>query len=161
MIEDSESKESETSEGYAKEMSKDYKKKQEKLISETISKQNIVICTALIPGKSAPILINEEMVNSMAKGSIIVDLAVEAGGNCSLSKIGEIVDHNGVKIIGYKNFPGRLAKDASALYAKNVYNFLTLLINKDKKKIEIDWNDEIIKSVILSYDGEIKLEEFI
>ena len=161
MVEDDESKETETSSGYAKEMSEEYKKKQAKLIAETVSKQDIVICTALIPGKAAPVLITEEMVNSMTKGSIIVDLAVEAGGNCPISKIGEIVDHNGVIIIGYANVPGRVAKDASALYAKNIVNFLTLMINKEDKNINIDWEDEIIKSVVLTYDGNIKLEKFI
>ena len=99
MVEDNESKEAETSGGYAKEMRDEYKKKQSMLIAETIAKQDIVICTALIPGKIAPVLISEEMVNSMTKGSIIVDLAVESGGNCPLSKVDEIVDHNGVKIL--------------------------------------------------------------
>ena len=161
MVEDDELKETETSSGYATEMSEEYKKKQTKLIAETVSKQDIVICTALIPGKAAPVLITEEMVNSMAKGSIIVDLAVEAGGNCPISKIGEIVDHNGVIIIGYANVPGRVAKDASALYAKNIVNFLTLMINKEDKKIDIDWEDEIIKSVVLTHDGNIQLENFL
>ena len=160
MVEDEESKKAETSGGYAKEMSEEYKKKQNKLISETISKQDIVICTALIPGKKSPILITQEMVESMAKGSVIVDLAVESGGNCPLSKIGEVINHKGVLILGYANVPGRVAKDASALYAKNIINFLDILINKEEKKINIDWNDEIINSVILSHDGVIKLESF-
>ena len=161
MIEDEESKEAETSGGYAREMSQEYKEKQATLIAETVAKQDIVICTALIPGKSAPILISEKMVNSMSKGSIIVDLAVESGGNCPLSKVDEIIDHNGVKIIGYSNVPGRVAKDASSLYAKNILNFLSLLVNKEEKKINIDWEDEIINSVILTYNGEIKLKKFI
>ena len=161
MIEDNESKEAETSGGYAKEMSQEYKKKQAILISETISKQDIVICTALIPGKTAPILISEEMVNSMARGSIIVDLAVESGGNCPLSRVNEIVQHNGVKIIGYANVPGRVAKDASSLYAKNILNFLTLMISNEEKKINIDWDDEIINSVVLTHDGQVKLNKFI
>ena len=161
MIEDNESKEAETSGGYAKEMSQEYKKKQSILISETISKQDIVICTALIPGKTAPILISEEMVNSMARGSIIVDLAVESGGNCPLSRVNEIVQHNGVKIIGYANVPGRVAKDASSLYAKNILNFLTLMISNEEKKINIDWDDEIINSVVLTHDGQVKLNKFI
>ena len=160
MVEDEESKQSETSEGYAKEMSKEYKEKQALLIAETISKQDIIICTALIPGKKAPILVTEKMVESMANGSIIVDLAVESGGNCPLSKIGEIVNHKGVQILGYTNVPGRVAKDASSLYAKNIINFLNILINQDEKKIKIDWNDEIINSVILSHEGDIKLENF-
>ena len=160
MVEDEESKQAETSGGYAKEMSEEYKLKQARLIADTISKQDIVICTALIPGKKAPILVTEQMVESMAKGSIIVDLAVEAGGNCPLSKIGEVVNHKGVIIIGYTNVPGRVAKDASSLYAKNITNFLNILIDKEDKKINIDWNDEIISSVILSHQGDIKLKKF-
>ena len=161
MVEDDESKEAEASDGYAKEMSEEYKKKQAALIAETIAKQDIVICTALIPGRTAPVLITEEMVNSMAKGSIIVDLAVESGGNCPLSRIDEIVEHNGIKIIGYSNVPGRVAKDASSLYARNIVNFLTLIINKEEKSINIDWEDEIINSVILTHNGQIKLDRFI
>ena len=160
MVEDEESREAETVGGYAKEMSDQYKQKQAKLIAETLSKQDIVISTALIPGRPAPVLITEEMVNSMAQGSVIVDLAVEAGGNCPLSKIGEVVVHNGVKILGYANVPGRVAKDASSLYAKNIVNFLYLMINKEEKKIDIDWNDEIINAVVLSHNGNIKLEQF-
>lgn len=161
MVEDEESKEAETSGGYAKEMSEEYKKKQAILIAETVAKQDIIICTALIPGRPAPVLISEEMVNSMSKGSVIVDLAVESGGNCPLSKIGEIVEHNGVKIIGYANVPGRVAKDASSLYAKNIVNFLTLMINKEDKNINIDWEDEIINSVVLTHNGQVKLDKFI
>ena len=123
MVEDEETQNAETSGGYAIEMSAEYKKKQSQLIAETISKQDIVICTALIPGKQAPELVSAEMVNTMAPGSIIVDLAVEAGGNCPLSKLGEIVIHNSVKIIGHANVPGRVAKDASALYAKKYCKF--------------------------------------
>ena len=160
MVEDEESQNAETSGGYAKEMSEEYKKKQSQLIAETISKQDIVICTALIPGKPAPVLVSEEMINTMAPGSIVVDLAVEAGGNCPLSKLGEIVIHNSVKIIGHANVPGRVAKDASALYAKNIVNFLSLFIKKDEKKIDIDWNDEIINAVVLTHNGVLKLEEF-
>ena len=124
MVEDEESKNAETNTGYAKEMSDEYKKKQAQLIAETIAKQDIVISTALIPGKKAPILVTAEMIASMNPGSVVVDLAVEAGGNCPLSKINEIVEYNGVKIVGYANMPGKVAKDASALYAKNIYNLL-------------------------------------
>lgn len=161
MVEGNETKDAETSGGYAKEMSEEYKKKQETLIANTIAKQDIVICTALIPGKKAPVLISEKMVNSMNKGSIIVDLAVESGGNCPLSRVNEIIEHNGVKIIGYSNVPGRVAKDASSLYAKNIVNFLMLMINKEEKKIDINWNDEIINSVVLTHSGQVKLEKFI
>ena len=160
MVEDEEATNAETEGGYAKEMSDEYKKKQANLIAETIAKQDIVICTALIPGRTAPVLISKEMVESMATGSVVVDLAVEAGGNCPLSKLGQVVDHNGVKIIGYANVPGRVAKDASALYAKNIFNFLSLIINKDDKKINFNWDDEIIKAVVLTSEGELRLEQF-
>ena len=141
-------------------MSDEYKRKQSELISKTVSKQDIIICTALIPGKKAPILITEEMLESMAPGSVLVDLAVEAGGNCPLSRLNEIVLHNGVKILGYKNVPGRVAKDASNLYAKNIVNFLNLLCNNEEKKFFIDWNDEIIKAVVLTHNGNLKLDQF-
>ena len=141
-------------------MSDEYKQKQAKLIADTIAKQDIVICTALIPGKTAPVLISQEMVESMASGSVVVDLAVEAGGNCPLSKLGEVVDHNGVKIIGYANVPGRVAKDASALYAKNIFNFLSLIIHKEEKKINLNWEDEIVNAVVLTNEGKLRLENF-
>ena len=160
MVEDEESTNAETEGGYAKEMSEEYKQKQAKLIAETIAKQDIVICTALIPGKKAPVLISQEMVESMASGSVVVDLAVEAGGNCPLSKEGEVVDHGGVKIVGYANVPGRVAKDASALYAKNIFNFLSLIINKDDKKINFNWEDEIVNAVTLTHEGKLRLEQF-
>tara|TARA_B100001123_G_scaffold302879_1_gene338100 strand:- start:1111 stop:1890 length:780 start_codon:yes stop_codon:yes gene_type:complete len=160
MVEDEESTNAETEGGYAKEMSEEYKQKQAKLIAETIAKQDIVICTALIPGKNAPILISQEMVESMSSGSVVVDLAVEAGGNCPLSKEGQVVDHKGVKIVGYANVPGRVAKDASALYAKNIFNFLSLIINKDDKKINFNWEDEIVNAVTLTYEGKLRLEQF-
>ncbi len=160
MVEDEESKNAETEGGYAKEMSDEYKMKQAALIAETVAKQDIIICTALIPGKKAPILITEEMVSSMIPGSVVIDLAVEAGGNCPISKSNEIINHNGVKVVGYSNVPGRVAKDASALYAKNIFNFLSLLINKENKQINFDFEDEIIKSVVLTHNGEVKLEQF-
>ena len=161
MVEDEESKNSETESGYAKEMSNEYKKKQEELIAETIAKQDIIISTALIPGKPAPVLITEKMVESMSLGSIIVDLAVESGGNCPLSKINEIVNHKGIKIIGYANVPGRVSKDASSLYSKNIVNFLLLLIDKENNELKIDMKDEILNSVILTHDGKLRLEKFI
>ena len=160
MVEDEESSNAETEGGYAKEMSEEYKQKQAKLIAETIAKQDIVICTALIPGKKAPVLISQEMVESMASGSVVVDLAVEAGGNCPLSKEGKVVDYGGVKIVGYANVPGRVAKDASALYAKNIFNFLSLIINKDDKKINFNWEDEIVNAVTLTHEGKLRLEQF-
>ena len=151
---------SETSDVYAKEMSQDYKNKQAKLIAETIAKQDIVICTALIPGKTAPTLISQEMVETMASGSVVVDLAVEAGGNCPLSKLGQVVDHKGVKILGYANVPGRVAKDASSLYSKNIFNFLNLIVNKDSNEIKLDWKDEIVNAVVLTQGGLLRLEQF-
>ena len=100
------------------------------------------------------------MVESMASGSVVVDLAVEAGGNCPLSKIGEVIVHKGVKVIGYANVPGRVAKDASALYAKNIFNFLSLIINKEDKKINLNWEDEIVNAVVLTNEGKLRLEQF-
>ena len=160
MVEDEEARQAETAGGYAKEMSEAYKRKQFQLLVTTISKQDIVICTALIPGKPAPVLVTPEMVDTMAPGSVIVDLAVEAGGNCSLSKVGKIISYKGVKIIGYDNVPGKVAKDASSLYAKNIVNFLSLIIGNKDQKITIDWEDEIIKAVVLTHNGNLKLEQF-
>ena len=160
MVEEEEISNSETAGGYAKEMSEDYKKKQSILISETIAKQDIVICTALIPGKTAPTLISQKMVESMVPGSVVVDLAVEAGGNCPLSELGKIINHKGVKILGYANVPGRVAKDASALYSKNIFNFLNLIVNKDENRINLNWEDEIVNAVILTNDGSVRLEQF-
>ena len=157
---ESEESDAETESGYAKEMSEEYKKKQSKLIAETVSKQDIVICTALIPGKKAPILITKEMVESMSPGSVIIDLAVEAGGNCPLSKVNEIIVHNGVKIIGYANVPGRVSRDASSLYSKNIFNFLTTMIHKEEQSIKLDLEDEIMKAVTLTYNGSLLLEQF-
>ncbi|MEO1225743.1 MAG: Re/Si-specific NAD(P)(+) transhydrogenase subunit alpha [Pseudomonadota bacterium] len=154
-VEDDEFREAETAGGYAKEMSEAYQKKQAELVADHIAKQDIVICTALIPGRPAPTLITQEMVESMKPGSVIVDLAVERGGNCALSKPGEIVDHNGVLIVGHLNVPGRLPADASALYARNLLNFLTPLIDKDTGALAIDWDDEIVKGVVLTRDGAI------
>jgi len=161
MVETSESIDSETSGGYAKEMSKEYQNKQEDLVKETLSKCDIAICTALIPGKKAPILIKKETVTTMKPGSVIIDLAVEQGGNCEASKFGEINIQNGVKVIGKANFPSLIASDASYLYSKNILNFLDLLIKGKKSYAEIDWEDEIIKSTTLTKDGEVVHSEFI
>ena len=160
MVDDKESRGAETNTGYAKEMSEEYKQKQANLIAETIAKQDIVICTALIPGKKAPILISKEMVESMAPGSIVVDLAVESGGNCPLSKKGEVVIHNDVTIIGYDNVPSRVAKDSSNLYSKNIYNFVNLIVNKDERKLMLDLEDEIVNEVVLTHSGKLRLEKF-
>lgn len=155
MVEPDEGDTGETAGGYAKEMSEDYKKRQAALVAETIAKQDIVITTALIPGRPAPVLVTEEMVRSMKPGSIIVDLAVEAGGNCPLSRPGEIVDVDGVKIMGHRNVPGRLADDASSLYAKNLLNFITPLVDKETGALAIDWEDEIITGTLISKDGQV------
>lgn len=155
MVESDETEEAETSGGYAKEMSEDYKRKQAELIAETIKKQDIVICTALIPGRAAPVLVSEGMVKSMAPGSIVVDLAVEQGGNCPLSEFGKIVVAHGVKILGHANVPGRLAADASSLYAKNLLNFITPLVDSESGSLNLDWEDEIITGTALTRDGSI------
>lgn len=140
----------ETSGGYAKELDEDEKKRQEELLKTTIKTQDIVICTALIPGKKAPRIVSEEMVKSMKSGSVICDLAVEQGGNSAFSEPGKVNVVNGVKIIGYKNFPGRISESASTLFAKNILNFLEIIYDKVGKKIKIDENDEIIKAVYIN-----------
>ena len=135
----------ETSGGYAKEASEDFKKKQEELLRETLKKIDIVICTALIPGKKAPIIIKNEMINVMQSGSVIYDLAAAQGGNSELTQVDEIVDNNGVKIMGEKNILNKLPVSASNLYAKNMFNFVNNLFNKEKKTFEINSDDEIIE----------------
>ncbi|MBI1214482.1 MAG: Re/Si-specific NAD(P)(+) transhydrogenase subunit alpha [Alphaproteobacteria bacterium] len=155
MVESEETKAAETAGGYAKEMSEEYKQKQAQLIADTIKKQDIVITTALIPGRKAPVLVTEEMVRSMKPGAVIVDLAVEQGGNVALSKEGEVVDVAGVKIVGYPNLPSRIPVDASALYARNLVSFLTPLVDKETKALNINWEDEIVAASVLTRDGEI------
>ena len=152
---DEEFKQAETAAGYAKEMSADYKAKQAALVAEHIKKQDIVITTALIPGRPAPRLISAEMVRSMRPGSVIVDLAVERGGNVEGAKAGEIAEVNGVSIVGYLNVPGRLAASASNLYARNLYAFLEILIDKKSKAIAVPWDDEIVKATALTRDGAV------
>lgn len=152
-VEDEEFKEAESAGGYAKEMSKDYQAKQAQLVEETIAKQDIVITTALIPGRPAPKLISDKMIKSMKAGSVIVDMAVETGGNVAGSKRGEVVEKHNVTIVGHENIASRLASDASALYAKNLLNLLNLII-KDGA-LAIDWDDEIIQGMTLTKDGDI------
>lgn len=154
-VEDDEFKQAETAGGYAKEMSVEYKKKQAELVEQHIAKQDIVITTALIPGRPAPKLISGAMVKAMKPGSVIVDLAVETGGNCDGAKPGEVVEKHGVTIVGHLNVPSRLAADASALYAKNLLNLLNLIIDKETKALSIDWDDEIIQGVGMTKDGAI------
>ena len=152
---DEEFKNAQTAGGYAKEMSPEYQAKQAALIADTIRKQDIVITTALIPGRKAPILVNEEMIKSMKPGSVIVDLAAEQGGNTPLTKPNEVVTVHGVTIMGYTNLPGRLAVDASSLYARNLFNFVSLLVDKKTGQLAIDWNDEIVKGALVTKDGNV------
>ncbi|HZS83676.1 MAG TPA: Re/Si-specific NAD(P)(+) transhydrogenase subunit alpha [Stellaceae bacterium] len=148
-------KAAETEGGYAKEMSEDFQRRQRQHVHEALKKIDIAICTALIPGRKAPVLITREMVADMRPGSVIVDLAVEQGGNCEGSEIGEVVTTaNGVKILGHANVPSRIAVDASALYARNLLNFLGLIIDKDKA-LKIDPADEIIKGTLLTQGGAV------
>lgn len=160
MVENEETKAAETSGGYAKEMSDDYKRQQAALVAETIKKQDIVITTALIPGRKAPVLVTADMVKSMKPGSVIVDLAVEQGGNCELSKLGEVADVGGVKIVGYPNLPSRIAADASALYARNLVSFLTPMIDKDTKAFAVKPEEEITKATLLTHGGAIVHPQF-
>jgi NAD(P) transhydrogenase subunit alpha len=152
---DEEFKQAQTATGYAKEMSKEYQAKQAALIAETIRKQDIVITTALIPGRKAPVLVTEEMVQTMRAGSVIVDLAAEQGGNCPLTKADEVIEAHGVIIMGYTNLPGHLAVDASNLYARNLFNFVSLFVDKKTGNAQINWDDEIIKGANLMRDGAI------
>jgi NAD(P) transhydrogenase subunit alpha len=152
---DEEFKNAQTSGGYAKEMSKEYQAKQAALIAETVKKQDIIITTALIPGRKAPVLVSEEMIQTMKPGSVIVDLAAEAGGNTPLTKAGEVVTVHSVSIMGYTNLPGRLAVDSSSLYARNLFNFISLIVDKKTGQLAIDWNDEIVKGALVTKGGEI------
>jgi NAD(P) transhydrogenase subunit alpha len=154
-VEDEEFRQAETAGGYAKEMSAEYRAKQAELVASHIAKQDIVITTALIPGRPAPKLVTRAMVESMRPGSVVVDLAVERGGNCELAKPGEVVDHNGVKIVGYLNVPGRLAATASSLYARNLYAFVETLVDKDSKALAVNWDDELVKATCLTRDGVV------
>lgn len=153
-VDDEEARQAETSGGYAKEMSDAYKAKQAALIAETIKKMDVVICTAQIPGRPAPRLVTDAMVASMKPGSIVVDLAVETGGNCEGSEVAKIVVKHGVKIVGYANVPSRLAVDASSLYARNLAEYLKLIVQKDGT-LKLDREDEIVKGSLLTQDGQI------
>ena len=155
-VEDEEFKQAETSGGYAKEMSAEYQKKQAELVKGHIAKQDIVITTALIPGRPAPKLVSEEMVASMKPGSVLVDLAVERGGNVEGVKADEVVEtEKGVKIVGYANVPGRLAATSSSLYARNLYAFVETLIDKESKALAVQWDDELVKATNLTRDGQV------
>ena len=154
-VEDEEFKQAETAGGYAKEMSDAYKKKQAELVAGHVKNQDIVITTALIPGRPAPRLISKAMIESMRPGSIVVDMAVERGGNVELAKPGEIVAHKGVRIMGLLNLPGRVPVNASSLYARNLYAFIDPLIDQEKAALAIDWDDEIVKGTLIARDGKI------
>jgi len=149
-------KDAQTEGGYAKEMPPEYFAKQKQVVADHIVKQDVVITTALIPGRPAPVLVTDDMVKSMKPGAVIVDLAIEAGGNVAGAKPGQIVETaNGVKIIGHLNVPGRLAEDASSLFARNIVNFLSPFIDKDSGALNIDWDDEVIQGTLVTKDGAV------
>jgi NAD(P) transhydrogenase subunit alpha len=155
-----EAESAETAGGYAREMSDEYKKKQAKLIHETAKKSDIIITTALIPGKPAPVLITEEMVRDMKPGSVIFDLAGAAGGNCPLCVLDQIIVVHDVAILSYENVPSHVPMDASTLYARNVFNFLVPMIDKETKTLRIDMEDEIIRGGLLTHEGRIVHSSF-
>jgi NAD(P) transhydrogenase subunit alpha len=159
-VEDEEFRQAETAGGYAKEMSKEYQAKQAELVAAHIAKQDIVITTALIPGRPAPRLLTRAMVESMKPGSVVIDLAVERGGNCELAQPGQVVEHNGVKIVGHLNVPGRLPATASSLYARNLYAFVETLVDKAAKALAVNWDDELVKATCLTRDGSITHPSF-
>jgi NAD(P) transhydrogenase subunit alpha len=154
-VEDEEFKQAETAAGYAKEMSDAYKQKQAALVAEHVKNQDIVITTALIPGRPAPKLISKAMIESMRPGSIVVDLAVERGGNAELARAGEIVEHNGVRIFGKLNLPGLVPVNASSLYARNLQAFIEPLIDKEKQALAVNWDDELVEGTLIARDGGI------
>lgn len=154
-VEDEEFKNAQTAGGYAKEMSKEYQAKQAALTAEHIKKQDVVITTALIPGRPAPKLVSAEMVASMKPGSVLVDLAVERGGNVEGAKAGEIADVNGVKIVGFTNLAGKVAASASSLYARNLQSFIETLYDKESKSLAVKWDDELVKATALTRDGAV------
>ena len=154
-VEDEEFQQAETAGGYAKVMSDEYKQKQAELMASTVAKQDIVICTALIPGRPAPVLVSAEMVKTMRPGSVLVDLAAEQGGNCPLSVPDKTIIKNGVSIIGQTNLASAVAIDASILFAKNLLSFVSLMINQEDNQLVIDIADEIIKESLLTKNGEV------
>jgi NAD(P) transhydrogenase subunit alpha len=154
-VEDEEFKNAQTAGGYAKEMSAEYQAKQAALTAEHIKKQDIIITTALIPGRPAPRLVTMDMVRSMKPGSVLVDLAVERGGNVEGARPGEVVDLDGIKIVGYTNVAGRIAASASNLYARNLFSFIETLIDKSAKTLAVNWDDELVKATALTRDGAV------
>lgn len=154
-VEDDEFKAAETAGGYAKEMSDDYKARQAALVAEHIAKQDIIITTALIPGRAAPRLVSRQMLGAMRPGSVAVDIAVERGGNVEGSVAGEVVSVDGVTVVGYANLPGRIAASASALYARNLFAFIETMVNKDSKSFSIDPQEELAKATLLTHGGAV------
>jgi NAD(P) transhydrogenase subunit alpha len=154
-VEDEEFKQAETAGGYAKEMSKEYQAKQAALTAEHIKKQDIIITTALIPGRPAPRLVTSDMVKSMKPGSVLVDLAIERGGNVEGARSGETVEIDGVKIVGIPNLAGRVAASASSLYARNLFSFIETLVDKSTKELSVKWDDELVKATALTKDGAV------
>jgi H+-translocating NAD(P) transhydrogenase subunit alpha len=154
-VEDEEFKNAQTAGGYAKEMSKEYQAKQAALTAEHIKKQDVIITTALIPGRPAPRLVTMEMVKSMRPGSVLVDLAVERGGNVEGVKLGEAVEIDGVKILGFPNLAGRVPTSASSLYARNLFAFIETMIDKTSKALAVNWDDELVKATALTKDGAV------
>jgi NAD(P) transhydrogenase subunit alpha len=154
-VEDDEFKQAQTATGYAKPMSEAYQKKQAELVANHIKGQDVVITTALIPGRPAPKLVSKAMIESMKPGTVIIDLAAERGGNTELTQSAQIVEHNGVRISGKLNLAGEVPVNASSLYAKNLFTFLELMIDKKDKVLKVDWDDEIIKGTLVAKDGKI------
>jgi H+-translocating NAD(P) transhydrogenase subunit alpha len=154
-VEDEEFKNAQTAGGYAKEMSKEYQAKQAALTAEHIKKQDVVITTALIPGRPAPRLIGAEMVKSMRPGSVLVDLAIERGGNVEGALVGETVELDGVKIVGLPNLAGKVAASASSLYARNLFAFIETMVDKKAKALAVNWDDELVKATALTKDGAV------
>jgi len=154
-VEDEEFRQAQTAAGYAKPMSAEYQQKQGELVAAHIRTQDIVITTALIPGRPAPQLISAAMVETMKPGAVIIDLAAERGGNCELTQADKTIEHNGVAIAGPLNLAGEVPVNASSLYAKNLLAFLETMIDKKEKVLKIDWNDEIVKGTLVAKDGKI------
>lgn len=154
-VEDEEFKQAETAGGYAKQMSEEYQKKQAELVASHIAKQDIVITTALIPGRPAPRLVSKEMLEAMRPGSVLVDLAVERGGNVEGAKPGKVATVSGVKVVGHLNMAGRIGASASALYAKNLLAFLETMIDKEAKALKPDYEDELVQATMLTRDGKV------
>ena len=154
-VEDEEFKQAETAGGYAKEMSKQYQAKQAALTADHIKKQDVVITTALIPGRPAPRLVSRDMVKTMKPGSVLVDLAVERGGNVEGVRNGETVEIEGVKLVGFSNLAGRVAASASGLYARNLLSFIETMVDKANNKLAVNWDDELVKATALTKDGAV------